>query len=374
MKVIHIVENLDDSYGGPSRSIPALSSALTRAGCSNEICTLSWDNSDNCSASTALGVKVLTFGCWFKRTLNLSFGLALYLFHNRGQGNIYHVHNLWNAVPLITYILGRFTKTSFVVSPRGSLYKWSLSQGKFRKKIAWHIFQKRMLNSACFVHVTAESEKQALLDLGIISPIYVIPNVLSFTGVQDISIKSNDTINVLFASRLHPKKGIEILLDAWAHFSVINPSATLTICGGGDKSYTDSLKQKVIDTNIKNSVSFIGHVADQDELNRYYKCADLFVLPSYSENFGMCILEAMANGCAILTTTNTPWGSILDENFGWWVELNELNLRTALIDFSQLDLNQRHQLKENALNESLKYSPETVGCDLHSIYSRIHIV
>ena len=106
-----------------------------------------------------LKIKVTLFRCYLKRSLNISFSLVLNLWKQRGSKTIFHVHNLWNFVTYSVYILAIFTKTDYVVSPRGSLFPWSMKQGKIRKKIAWYLFQKSMLNKANFVHVTSKSEK-----------------------------------------------------------------------------------------------------------------------------------------------------------------------------------------------------------------------
>ncbi len=211
-QVLHIVENCDDSYGGPSTSIPALIKGHQLDGRPGEIYSLSWSKNDLSSTARKLQINVTLFKCYFKKSLNISFALALKLWQKRGSQTIFHVHNLWNLVPLSVYILAYITKTNYVVSPRGSLFPWSLSQGKIRKKIAWHLYQKSMLNNANFIHVTSESEKKALQDLGINSQIIVVPNGISIENPSQISLTTRkDSMRVLFLSRLHSKKGLEIL-------------------------------------------------------------------------------------------------------------------------------------------------------------------
>ena len=154
---------------------------------------------------------------------------------------------------------------------------------------------------------------------------------------------------MLYASRIHPKKGIEILLDAWLNFSRHYPFARLTICGTGSDDYVAKIKRQVKDMELENSIEFIGHISDERILCNYYKNADLFVLPSYSENFGMSVLEALANGCNVITTINTPWKILQRAQCGWWVPLNSKNIRNAFIEYTQIDQESRKIMKETSI-------------------------
>ena len=132
------------------------------------------------------------------------------------------------------------------------------------------------------------------MDLGIISPIVTVPNGIPVELSQEVSIpKNSNGIRVLFLSRLHQKKGLEFLFEAWAKFIINNPKAVLTIVGSGDRDYVSKLKNNVKKLNISDSVEFIGHVSNPVIVKNYFKESDIFILPSFTENFGMSILESL---------------------------------------------------------------------------------
>jgi len=131
---------------------------------------------------------------------------------------------------------------------------------------------------------------------------------------------------MVFLSRIHEKKGIELLLEAW---NTINTTAwTLEIAGEGDIEYINSL-QDIINTNNTSNISFVGAQYGNDKWH-FLHSADIFVLPSYSENFGIVIAEALAMGVPVITTKGTPWQELEELNCGWWIDLSVENLKDVL--------------------------------------------
>jgi glycosyltransferase involved in cell wall biosynthesis len=369
--VIHIVENCDDSYGGPSNSIPSLIRGHQLAGRSGEIYSLSWSDDDLSTMANRLGVKVTRFRCYFKRTLNISFELISNLWSIRRSRPIFHVHNLWNAVTYGVYILTRLTEIDYVVSPRGSLFPWSISQGNIRKKFAWFLFQKSMLNKANFVHVTSEDEKKALQSLGIIAPIVIVPNGMPIEDPGEILVSKNtNEIRALFLSRLHPKKGLDILFEAWKKFLINNPKAILTLVGSGEASYVSKLKHTLKELKIADSVKFIGHVDNPILISNFYKNNDIFILPSFSENFGMSILESLMFGCPVIVSKNTPWEDVVSYRCGWWVDLSADEVLKALKKFSQMDVNSRLEMRKQSLKLAANFDLTQVGKDTNLAYKK----
>ena len=367
--VIHIVENCDDSYGGPTNSIPSLIRGHQLAGRSGEIYSLYWSDGDLSSMADKLDIKVTRFRCYFKRTLNISFELIINLWAKRGSKSVFHVHNIWNGVPFVVFILARFTETDYVVSPRGALFPWSLSQGSIRKKFVWRLFQKSMLNKANFVHVTSKDEKRVLQGLGITTPIVVVPNGMPIQDSGDISVSHHtDEIRVLFLSRLHPKKGLEILFEAWTKFLINCPKAILTVVGSGEPEYVLKLKDTVKKLRISDSVKFIGHVGNSKIINNFYKNNDLFILPSFSENFGMSILESLMFGCPVIVSKNTPWKDVVSYRCGWWIDLSVNEVQAALEEFLQLDSKSRLEMKSQCVKLAATFDLSQLGQDINVAY------
>ena len=134
---------------------------------------------------------------------------------------------------------------------------------------------------------------------------------------------------VLFLSRIHPKKGIEILLDSWKQMVKSFPDWKLLIVGNGDANYINGLNEKIINDDLDNNVSILPPAFGKDKYNLYVD-SSVFVLPTYSENFGMVIAEALSCGLPVITTTGTPWESINEEKAGWWIDMSKESLTETL--------------------------------------------
>lgn len=367
--IIHIVENCDFKYGGPSKSIPFLIRAVELYGIKGELCSLRWYKKEFCELADKYKIKVNRHKCYFKKTLNFSFSLFFYLLSQRKSKAIFHVHNLWNSVPLFVYIISFLSDIKYVVSPRGALFPWSLHQGYYRKKLAWVLFQKKMLNRASFIHATDQTEKKELLKLGITAPIEVIPNCIDINFQNKIRAK-NKKFNVLFVARLHKKKGVEILLNAWSRFSSLNPRAVLKIVGNGNINYKNSLLKLTKNLGINKSVRFIKPIYKINLLSSYYKNSDLFVLPSYTENFGMSILEALSFGCPVLVSKNTPWKVVKKYRCGWWVNLSIKEFALALVSASKKSRKDHLLMKKQSFKLASNFDISKIGIRMAIKYKK----
>jgi glycosyltransferase involved in cell wall biosynthesis len=180
------------------------------------------------------------------------------------------------------------------------LGQWAMAHGRWKKRLAWSLYQHRDLQSATAFHVTSELEADEVRSLGFRQPIAVIPNGFDFP-IQLPTKQKSEERHAIFLSRLHPKKGLTTLVRAWSAASM--PSNWRLTIAGPDE------------------VIFSGALDDSAKWQAYVN-ADLFVLPSYNENFGIVIAEAMAAGLPVVTTTGTPWSVLNERGYGWWVEPN----------------------------------------------------
>jgi len=340
MKIINLIENLDDTYGGPAKSVPYLCKYLNHIGVDTEILSIKYHDNETNSLVDKYNLIWKSFKYNFIKKLRVSLDLKNYLNDNiTNKDTILHTHNLWNFIPYVAYKMKKKYKIPLVVSIRGNLYSKLLKQNKLQKSIVWRLFQKHMLNNVSCIHVTEINELKAVRNLGITSPIAIIPNGISFDEFKTLKNKQDAKINltlnlnkkyILFMSRLHPIKGIEYLVNAWIKLSTKYPNWDLLIVGPEyDSNYVDSIKQKINQYNLNNRVIFTGMLRGQNRLDAF-SSSDLFVLPSHSENFGMVIAEAMVAKLPVITTHGTPWREIEEHDAGWWVELNQENIDNAL--------------------------------------------
>jgi glycosyltransferase involved in cell wall biosynthesis len=220
----------------------------------------------------------------------------------------------------------------------GALESWSLTQKTMRKRLAMALGAKQMLAGAAAIHYTTErerreSEGQIGLSNGIVIPLGV---ELAEPHPPTHSSRGEGAY-VLFLSRLHPKKGVELLLDAFARVltpALGHPSWSLVIAGSGEASYERDLHQRAASLGIEDRVRFAGWV-ERDEKRQVLAGAGLFVLPSAQENFGIAALEAMAAGVPVAVSRDVDLSDEIVAADAGWVFTRTVDgigeaLRTAL--------------------------------------------
>lgn len=367
-KIIHLVSSIDVSTGGPARSITAIvQGLLDNSTCKCLILT-------GASPFPELGLlsrpketveyfQIGTFGRF--KNLNISNIIE--------DGTVLHGHGMWE---LSTNQLCRAAVKNnlpYVISPHGMLEPWALKQGSLKKKIALWVYQFNDLKNASCIHATSLLEAENIWNLGLKNPIAVIPNGINLTDIAPVSVKQNNRARkALFLSRIHPKKGIENLLDAWGALPEnIKKEWSLDIVGNGEEGYLKKLNSKINELKLQNQVSIIGPLYD-DKKNLAYQSADLFVLPTYSENFGMVVAEAMAFGLPVITTKGTPWEELETHNAGWWIEIGVKQLTHALTEAMQKSTETLIQMGANGRKlVEQNYSIEAVSTKMIQMYTWI---
>jgi glycosyltransferase involved in cell wall biosynthesis len=233
--------------------------------------------------------------------------------------NVVHLTGTYSFPTLPTLALCRVLGRPLVWSPRGGLHATAQWAGAPRRRI------KRMFEHLCHIlrpqrvvlHVTSDMERHTsrkrLKDIATV----VIPNIVEVPSSLPIrNWRPNGQLRIMFISRLHAIKGLDILIDALAH---LPEHVTLHIFGAGDATYEASLRRRVQDRKLGSRISFNGHVEGEAKQRAFLE-ADLFCLPTRSENFGVVIGEALAHGLPVITTTAAPWERLEDEGCGLWIE------------------------------------------------------
>jgi glycosyltransferase involved in cell wall biosynthesis len=246
------------------------------------------------------------------------------------------------------------------------LTDWSLQHNRRRKQIAWHLYQRRVLEEAALFHVTSQGEVEALRNLGFDQPAAVVPNGVPLSSQTRENGDDENKRRALFLSRLHPKKGVPMLLRAWA--DVAPSDWELTLVGPSEAGYRAQLESQVRQRGLGDQVQFLEPVSDEEKWD-VYRTADLFVLPTYSENFGIVVAEALASGVPVITTTGTPWRELQEEGCGWWVDPDEENIKGALTDaFRRSEEKLREMGRRGRALVEERYSWERVGRKMVKAY------
>jgi glycosyltransferase involved in cell wall biosynthesis len=248
--------------------------------------------------------------------------------------DVVHLTGVYNAPTLPVFAIMRALGKPLIWSPRGALQatqEWP-DAPKRRAKQRFETVLNLLRPRPMVMHVTAAAEAAASLQRFAGLDAQIIPNAVDLPHLAAPSRAARRGTNLIYLGRLHPKKGLEVLLDAMhrlpAHFS-------LDIYGAGDADYTARLHQLASDLGRR--IRFHGNVIDEDKAAAFAQ-ADLFVLPSYSENFGIAVAEALAHGLPVLTTTATPWQALDARGCGRCITIGHDELAAEIRDLALQDL------------------------------------
>jgi glycosyltransferase involved in cell wall biosynthesis len=320
MKLVHVVPHVNEEASGPSYSVPRLCQSLAARGHDVELSCLA-------ARGEIPGVVLDVHPQWhLPKRLAVSFGHARTLHHKARCADIVHNHSLWSMVNMAAgwVVPGKHAK--LVTSPRGTLSPWARSRSKAIKRLLWPL-QRRALARADLLHATSEGELAQIRALGFTAPVAVIPNGIDLPELIG-SKPGSDIRTLLFLGRIHPTKCVDRLLRAWKTLQEHHPDWRLVIAGPGDPAYMQDLH--VLATSLAlERIHFTGPVYGVDKF-RVYREAELFVLPSHSENFGMAVAEALAHGCPAVVSRGAPWAGLVTEGCGWWVDHAVAPLTTTL--------------------------------------------
>ena len=235
-----------------------------------------------------------------------------------GSIDIVHAHGLWDGASLAGSILARRAGCPLVLAPHGMLEPWALKRSRMKKLLPWWLWEAGVVRRAAVLEAKSDLEASSIRSLGLNDRIAIIPVGLSVPARPPSAVdRPQQTVRTcLFLSRLHPKKGLDLLIRAWA---AARPAGwKLVIAGPGPGEYVQGLRDLCRREGVEGGVEFRGPVAG-DEKWSLMASADLFVLPSHSENFGIVVPEALAMGVPCIATTGTPWQDLPRLGLGWWV-------------------------------------------------------
>ncbi len=328
MKLVHVVPHIDQEAAGPSYSVPRLCQSL--AACGNEV-------ELTCIAARGdiPGVALDLHPQWpILGRFAVSTSLARALGRKAQAVDVVHNHSLWSMVNVAAgwVVPGRHAK--LVTSPRGTLSAWALSRSRWVKRVLWPL-QRRVLARADLLHATSEVELQEIRAQGFTAPVAVVPNGIDLPSMPPARAQPDtDTRTLLFLSRIHPIKGLDRLLQAWTQLQARHPAWRLVIAGRGVAAHVQEVQALAARLGVQR-VEFPGPLYGEAKAQAYFG-ADLFVLPTHSENFGMVVAEALAHGCPAVVSRGAPWPGLEPEGCGWWVDNSVPTLAAALDAAMQL--------------------------------------
>jgi glycosyltransferase involved in cell wall biosynthesis len=379
--VCHVIGSVNQAIGGPSLSVTNLADSLSDYQVRSHLLTLNYPHlgqqrQPQHSQLHSYAANRLIYYCRgfhpkAQRDLQHLAATELDLIHNHGVWLFPNIYARQAAVA---------NNLPLIISPRGMLEAWSLQYGQTRKRIAWHLYEHKNLKRATLFHATSQMEAESIRQLGFEQPIAVLPNGVEIPTFANLPPRETLTQHfpeltdkkwLLFLARVHPKKGLDSLLEAWRTLESQFPDWQLIIAGSNLIGYQEKLSAIATQYNIQHRISFVGMLGGADKVTALAH-SDLFVLPSHSENFGIAVAEALAYQIPVITTKGTPWQEIQEHNCGWWID----NTVDALTESLQAGLSrsdsERHAMGQRGRTlVTTRYGWSAIAHSMSEVYDWI---
>ena len=325
-RVLHVVPAIASRYGGPSAATLGMCRALDAAGEQTLIVTTDADGPGRLprelgAISRVDDVRVLMFARRASESFKWSPPLAAWVRQHARDFDIVHIHAVFSHSSLAAGKACREVGVPYIVRPLGTLDPWSLARHAWRKKLLMAVAVRPLLIGAAAMHYTA-AEEQRLVEAqlpfvapGVVVPLAVADDVFANRGQQ----VAGKPPMVLAMARLDPKKGIDILIDAF-HATAIGPFAhwTLTIAGDGEPAYVEGLRRRATAGAAGDRITFAGW-ADEAGRRQMLQSASVFVLPSQQENFGIAVVEALASAVPVIVSPGVNLARDIERAAAGWV-------------------------------------------------------
>ncbi len=390
MKVLHVIPSVSPLRGGPSKAVIEMVKALIEVGVEAEIATT------NDNGSKVLNVPLNELSefhqapvRFFKRyspPVNMVREFAYsgdfrhWLKVHISDYDVIHVHAIFSFTSSYAMYLARSRNIPYIIRPIGQLEHWALSQSQWRKQLFLSLFERKNILGASAIQFTADSERQQALttlpelkrnDRARAIPLGINPSPIRKDASQTIrqryAIPAGKKV-LLYLSRLHKKKGLELIIDALKHTG--NEGWYLLIAGDGEPSYVSQIMQKVQQNQLQKRCSFIGFIEGENK-QTLLQGADLFALTSYSENFGIAVLEALESGTPVLISKDVALSSVVEsEQLGLVCDTNIESIAKAL----QIGLEDISDLGERARSYvSTNYHWPVIAAQLNALYKELSL-
>jgi glycosyltransferase involved in cell wall biosynthesis len=336
LRVLHVIASLSPLHGGPTIALQTMSQALSDAGIQVDICTTNISRKSTLQVPLYQPVQQFGGHTWYfpvtVHPYSISLSLAKWLNANIQNYSIIHLHGIFTFPTDYAAWLAKQKNIPYIIRPLGILNQYGIQKHKKVLKMLWLSFLTPVLKSAKAIHFTSTAEQTEAGEViqninGVVIPLGINTDEFKQLPTKQAFLKQypqlSDKKIILFLSRIDPKKGLEMLLPAFKNCCQLHQDLHLMVAGSGESSYEHTINNLVLQLNLEEHVTFTGHVSGNQKL-LLFAGADLFVLPSYSENFGISVIEAMAAGLPVLISKNVAIS-------------NEITSANAGLDFDTAD-------------------------------------
>ena len=386
MKVLHVIPSLDPADGGPSFALPLMAAGLRRAGIEVDVATTA-TNDEAALLDGGLANPVSPEGVtyfYFRRQTGfykVSRPMTRWLDRNIQNYDLVHIHALFSYSSWTAANLAIKHRVPYVVRPLGVLNRWGMkNRRRLLKRISFRLIESRILKNAAAIHYTSSQERLEAEQADMKTPAVVVPLGIDTSEFETAATaarfyqrfptaEGRDVI--LFLSRIDKKKGLNILLNAFAKVQAAGPASLLVVAGEGEAEFVGMMTMLAEELGIGEQVLWTGFLGGEEKASAF-RAASVFVLPSYSENFGLVVAEAMTFGLPCVVSDQVGVAPDVEEfQAGFVVPCEDAPLSVALQQLlSNAEL--RARFGENAMRLAReRFSIEAMSGSLVELYSRI---
>lgn len=384
MKVLQVVPHVGAESSGPSYSVPMLCHGLAECGVGTQLCFLG----EMPERLKHENYAAISYPQHDKFNLGWSPEMLKGLREVCRTVDVIHDNSLWMMPNVYPAWAVKGTKCKLVVAPRGTLAAWSLKKGWLKKKIFGWLLQNQVLRRADMFHATSEKEYEEIRAAGYKQPVAIVPIGMEVPETRlrgEVDGGGVRLHRVVFFGRLHKVKAVDRLVCAWEIITKESnrhcqpqPSSSTSfhdwelVIAGPDCGVRDELEQYIAAHKIPR-VRFVGEITGPAKYE-FLAAADIYVLPSFTENFGVTVAEALASGTPVVVSKGTPWEGVEGakgerERCGWWVENTPEVLAETLRNAMTLSDDERAVMGENGKEWIRRdFSWEGIGEKMKAVY------
>jgi glycosyltransferase involved in cell wall biosynthesis len=364
--------------------MPLIASSLAQAGIEVDIATTD-DDGRHCRLNTPLAQRIEQngYGVFYFRKqtefYKVSLSLSRWLLRHVRDYDAVHIHALFQFASISAARCARRAGVPYVIRPLGVLNRYGMTRRRpWLKRFSFRLIEQPIIRSATAIHYTSDQERIEAEDLGVLARPFIIPLGIDLSSFKNLPLPDlffakwpqvkNRKI-VLFLSRLDAKKGLDLLIEAWARLN--REQWVLVIAGKGEELFERGLLEQAARFEVKDNIIWAGFLQGKEKLAAF-SAASLFVLPSHSENFGIAIAEALACRLPVIASRGTPWSDLIDYKCGWWVD-NRPKVLAETLEQAMILSEDERQLMGTCGRELVekKYSWPAIAEQMKSLYEWI---
>jgi glycosyltransferase involved in cell wall biosynthesis len=371
-----VVSHTDSKYGGLSSAVPALSASLAYSShVSTRLEAFCLPGEETVPESVdAHEIHFWPAGrrAWMSADLRTRFKDAL-----RGVAGV-HIHGLWESSTAVAASTCRALNLPYVLSAHGMLEPWALRSSQWKKQLYSLLVERRNVGGAACLHALTGHEADQFRAFGARGPIAVIPNGVTIPAGRDSALffqRFPDLLGkrvILFLARLHPKKGLDLLLQAWPAIAACWPEAHLVLAGPDCEGTQARLESLIAAQQLQRSITFTGMLRGAEKWSAL-NAAECFILPSHSEGLSVSVLEALGVGCPVIVTEACNMPEVLENKAGWQVTASSAAISDALHEVMRNSVEQNRAMGlRGAELIQRRYTWPVVAAQMAEVYAFVH--